>query len=160
MTAGSKRGLAFVPPGSWLTLAFLAGASLMLWVSFDLSRTAAWIPQIVLGLTVILLLLQLSGELLATRAASPGGEAQAASGRGMQALNALAWISLLMLASWLLGTALGSALFCFAWLRWHAGDGWLVSLAIAGGLGLTLWVLFAALLGVGLYPGLLWPLFR
>ncbi|HLF32186.1 MAG TPA: hypothetical protein VI566_14320 [Xanthomonadales bacterium] len=160
MTVGRKRRLAPVLPGSGLTLAFLATASLMLWVSFDLSRTSAWIPQLVLAFTVMLLLLQLSAELLAARAAPTGGETPAAGGRGARVVHALAWISLLMLASWLLGTALGSALFCFAWLRWHAGDRWLVSLAIAGGLGLVLWLLFVVLFGVGLYAGVLWPLLR
>jgi hypothetical protein len=48
-------------------------------------------------------------------------------------------------------------LFCCAWLRWHASEPWPVSLAIAAGLGIALWLLFTVFLGMGLYAGALWP---
>jgi hypothetical protein len=61
----------------------------------------------------------------------------------------------LLLLTWLFGVAPASALFCLAWLRWHAGENRTVSLVLSAGLGLLLWILFPVLLGVDLYPGLL-----
>jgi hypothetical protein len=129
----------------------------MLWASFGLSRASAWVPQWVLAITLILLLLQLARELLAALNTSAQTRMQAPDGRRKRAVAALIWLSMLLLLTWLLGTAPGGALFCCAWLRWHASEPWPVSLAIAAGLGIALWLLFTAFLGVGLYPGALWP---
>ena len=134
-----------IPPGLWLILAFAIFLSMMLWASLDLSRASAWIPRIVLGFTLIVLLLEVSAELMGVRSVMTGTEPPANADRRMRALAAIAWITLLLLASWLLGVTLGSALFCAAWLRWHAGERWIVSLLIAVGAGLVLWLLFALL---------------
>jgi Tripartite tricarboxylate transporter TctB family len=139
---------------------FAAGVSLMLWTSFGLSRASAWVPQWVLAITLILLLLQLARELLAAPSALAQIRMQAPDGRRKRAVAALIWLSMLLLLTWLLGTAPGGALFCCAWLRWHAGERWPLSLAIAAGLGITLWLLFTFFLGIGLYPGALWPYLR
>ena len=130
---------------------------MLLWTSFGLSRASAWVPRWVLAITLILLLLQLTRELLAAPHALVQTGIQAADGRRKRAVAALIWLGVLLLLTWLLGTAPGGALFCFAWLRWHAGEPWPVSLAIAAGLGMALWLLFSELLGVSLYAGLLWP---
>lgn len=128
----------------------------MLWASFGLSRASAWVPQWVLAITLILLLLQLAHELLAAPNASAQMRMQASDGRHKRAMAALVWLVLLLLLTWLLGTAPGGALFCCAWLRWHAGERWPLAVGTATGLGIALWVLFSVLLGVGLYAGLLW----
>ena len=146
-----------IPPGSWLTIVFAAGVSLMLWTSFGLSRASAWVPQWVLAISLILLLLQLARELLAARNALAQTGMHAANGRRRRAVAAAAWLGLLMLLAWMLGIALGGALFCFAWLRGHAGEPWPLTLGIAAGLGMVLWLLFSELLGISLYAGLLWP---
>ncbi|MGH6630007.1 MAG: hypothetical protein ACREB3_09780 [Burkholderiales bacterium] len=143
-----------------MTLAFAILVLLMLWVSFDLSRASAWIPRIVLSFTFIVLLLQSSVELWGPQLAPREGELANESGRTARAFAAMAWISLLLLAAWLLGVALGSALFCAAWLRWHAGERWLLSLVMATAVAGVLWLLFSALPGAGLYPGVLWPQFQ
>lgn len=146
--------------GSGLTLAFLALVAPMLWSAFGLSRVSGWVPLSVLSATLVLLLLQLAIELLAARRApQPVARPQLAA-RQRRALAAVAWIGLLLLLSWLLGVVAGSALFCAAWLRWHARDRWSASLAQAAGLGLALWLVFAHLLGTGLYAGLLGQLLR
>jgi hypothetical protein len=157
-SSGDKAsGARAFPPGSWLTVAFAAGVILLLWTSFDLSRASAWVPRWVLAITLILLLLQLARELLAARnGPAPAGE-RSADGRRNRAWSAVAWIGLLLMFTWLLGSATGGAVFCCAWLRWHAGESRPVSLALAAGLGIALWLLFNALPGVGLYPGALWP---
>jgi hypothetical protein len=148
------------PPGSWLTIAFAAGATLLLWTSFDLSRASAWVPRWVLAITLILLLLQLARELLAARNGPALAGKRSTNGRRNRAWSAVTWIGLLLLLTWLLGPALGGALFCCAWLRWHAGERWPLSLAIAAGLGITPWLLFTVFLGMGLYAGALWPYLR
>ena len=156
--SGEKAsGARAFPPGSWLTIAFAAGVALLLWASFSLSRASAWVPQWVLAITLVLLLLQLAGELLASRSAVAQTRMQAANGRRTRTVAAAAWLSVLLLLTWLLGTAPGGALFCCAWLRWHAGEPWPLTLGIAAGLGMVLWLLFSELLGVGLYAGVFWP---
>ena len=133
----------------------------MLWTSFSLSRASAWVAQWVLAITLVLLLLQLAGELLAaSRNTLAQPRMQAANERRRRTAAAAAWLGLLMLLAWMLGIALGGGLFCFAWLRGHAGERWPLAVAIAAGLGITLWLLFTALLGVGLYPGVLWSHLR
>jgi hypothetical protein len=146
--------------GSWLTLAFLALVAPMLWSAFGLSRVSGWVPLCVLSATLALLLLQLAIELLAARRAPQPVERPESAARKGRALAAVAWIGLLLLLSWLLGVVAGSALLCAAWMRWHARASWSVSLAQAAGLGLALWLVFAQLLGTGLYAGLLGQLLR
>lgn len=146
--------------GSWLTLGFLALVALMLWSALGLSRVSGWIPLSVLSVTSMLLVWQLVSEVLAARRAQQAAERPQAAARGRRALAAMAWIGLLLLLSWLLGVVAGSALFCAAWLRWHARAPWAASLAQAAGLGFVLWLAFAQLLGTGLYAGLLGQLFR
>ena len=129
----------------------------MLWTSFSLSPASAWVPQWVLAITLILLLLQLACELVAAGSSLPQAGMQPADGRRGRTVAAVAWLSLLLLLTWLLGTAPGGALFCCAWLRWHAGERWPLALGLAAGLGMVLWLLFSELLGVSLYAGVLWP---
>lgn len=146
--------------GSGLTLAFLALVAPMLWSAFGLSRVSGWVPLSVLSVTLVLLLLQLAAELLAARRAPQPVDRPESDARKQRAVAAAAWIGVLLLLSWLLGVVAGSALFCAAWLRWHARLRWTASLAQAAGLGFVLWLAFAQLLGTGLYAGLLGQLFR
>lgn len=148
---------ASVPPGSWLTIVFTVWVLFMLWASVGLSSASAWIPRLVLSTTMICLLLQLVSEFRATRSLLPQTQVLVAVGRGGRTVAAIAWLALLLLLTWLLGVALASALFCLAWLRWHAGECWLTSLTISAGLGLALWLIFSVLLGAALYSGALWP---
>ena len=139
-----------VPSASWLTIAFTLLVGAMLWASLGLSRASAWMPQAILLGTLLLLLGQLATELIAGRR-----QVLASNGQTARAIAAAAWIGLLLLAAWLLGAAPGSALFCIAWLRWRARESWFRSLAIGAGLGLSLWLLFAVLLRVSIYTGVL-----
>lgn len=148
--------------GSGLTLLFIALVVLMLAAALGLSRVSAWIPLIVLSLTLALLLWQLAAELLARRggfgSAPARREGAGPDARGRRALAVIAWIGLLLLLSWLAGVVAGTTLFSIAWLRWHARERWPASLAQAAGLGLALWLVFGRILGSGLYPGVLLPL--
>lgn len=149
------RILQRIPRGSWLTLGFTAAVSLMLWASFSLSHNSAWVPQWVLAITLVLLLLQLATEWWASRNAPI--QAPMPEHRRGRAMTAAAWLAVLLLLTWTLGSALGGAVFCCAWLRGHAAERWPVSVAIAAILGIALWLLFTALFGVGLYPGVMGP---
>jgi len=129
----------------------------MLWNSFRLSPASAWVPQWVLAITLILLLLQLAREWLASRSAAAKPRMLAANNHHGRAVAAAAWLCLLLLLTWLLGTALGGAVFCYAWLHWHAGERWVISVIIAAIPGMVLWLVFSVLLHVGLYAGVLLP---
>jgi hypothetical protein len=140
--------------GRWLTLLFLVLAGLMLWQSFGLSRVSGWIPRSVLLATCLLLVAQ--GVLDLRRATSGSRVPEAAGGQARVGREraAVAWIVALLGAAWLLGVIGGSALFCLAWMRWHAGERWPAALALAVGVAATLWLVFGRLPGPGLYSGL------
>ncbi len=133
---------------STLTFFFLTLTGLLLWSSFSLSRTAGLIPQAVLTMTFVLLVVQF---LLEWR--KQGRDAKASQNSSV--IPAIAWMSILPAACWLLGMPIGAALFSLAWLRWHAGERWLFSMAFALMLGLTVQWVFGFLLQARLYPGLL-----
>lgn len=137
-----------------LTLAFIAMVGAMLGSTLGLSRVSGWIPQVVLAATLGLLLLQFVLDWRA--AAEPASASGASADRRRREWAAAGWIGSLLLAAWLLGVALGGALFCFAWLRWHAGERWGLSAVFGAALGLALWLVFGVLLRAELYPGLVW----
>lgn len=140
--------------GRWLTLLFLLWVGALLVASLGLSRVSGWIPQAVLVVTGALLLWQSVLDL--RRAPGPEEPSPAVTAprrRGERA--AVAWITALLLAVWLAGLVAGSALFCLAWMRWHAGERWFASLALAALVGLALWLVFGRLLGSALPGGLL-----
>jgi hypothetical protein len=137
-----------------LTLVFIGLAGTMLWSTLGLSRVSGWIPQVVLAATLVLLLLQF---VLDWRAASqPVAQAGDPGGTRRRGWAAVVWVASLLLATWLLGVVLGGTLFCFAWLRWHAGERRRLCALFAAVLGLALWLVFGVLLRAELYPGLLW----
>jgi hypothetical protein len=144
-----------IPPGSWLTLLFTTLVLLMLWASSGLSKTSAWIPRLVLCVTLVCLLLQLAWELKSAWTGFPETREPEANGLHGRILAAFAWLVSLLLLTWLFGIAPASAFFCLGWMRWHAGENWMVSLVFSAGLGLALWVIFSVLLAVDLYPGVL-----
>jgi len=133
----------------------------MLWASTGLSRASAWMPQLVLGFTLLLLVLQLYRDFRTSSfpgVAEADGEQAGKPGSGAgRLLGALGWFLLLLLLIVLCGVAVGGALFCAAWLRWHARENRLFSGLVAACLGLAMWGLFVVLLGLGLYPGVVWP---
>ncbi|MDX1381029.1 MAG: tripartite tricarboxylate transporter TctB family protein [Xanthomonadales bacterium] len=136
-----------------LTLAFIVLAGGMLWSTVGLSRVSGWIPQVVLAATLALLLLQ---SVLDWRAAAiPDPAPGASADRRRREWAAAGWIGSLLLAAWLLGVVIGGALFCCAWLRWHAGERWRTAAVFGTALGLALWLVFGVLLRSALYPGLL-----
>jgi len=137
-----------------LTLAFIGLAGAMLGSTPGLSRVSGWIPQAVLAATLALLLLQF---VLDWRAAGePVAPAGDSGERRRREWAAAAWIGSLLLAAWLVGVVVGGTLFCFAWLRWHAGERLRFSAVFAAVLGLALWLVFGVLLRAELYAGLLW----
>jgi len=138
-----------------LTLAFIGLAGTMMLSTLDLSRVSRWIPQIVLGATLALLLLQF---VLDWRdSATPVPQAGVGGEQRRRERAAAAWIGGLLLATWLLGVVFGCTLFCFAWLRWHANERWQLCVVFAAALALVLWLVFGALLRSELYPGLVLP---
>lgn len=144
-----------VPRDSWLTIAFLLVVSLLLWKSTGISRASAWIPQAILLATLLLLLLRLVWELLDARLGPPAPAAGDGEVRSSGLRSAALWITILVVSVALFGLAPGGALFCMAYLRWHAAESWPVCAALSAALGMGLWLFFAVFLGTGLYPGIL-----
>lgn len=142
-----------------MTIALIVVTSVFLCSSLTLGRVSAWIPQLILSATLVLLLLQLARELFGSKqTVLPGRVVDSSELKPM--LPALIWILTMLLMVWLWGIALGAALFCLAYLRWHAGERWWVSLVFALGLGLGVQLLFGTFMQIPLYPGFLLPIFN
>ena len=157
---------------SWDTVTLSIAVLSCLLASMALSRTAAWIPRIVLGITLVLLAAQLvreARELLVirrtqgrrgTQPASLQRDTAAAATRASSPAAAVLWVCALLPSVVLLGAATGSALYSFAYLRWHAGAAKSSSAAFALVLGLCLQLAFTGILHVELYRGWLWTTLR
>lgn len=159
---------------SWDTVTLAGLLTAFLIASLSLGRGAAWIPRIVLVIALALTIVQLVIEARAqfgrprrdvsrlplaeapTVVADQG--AQARSARSTHPVEAAIWIIGLMLAMLLFGTSPGSALFCLAYLRWHAHEEWLPSIALAALLGVGIQLVFGVLMNARLHGGLLWSI--
>lgn len=173
---------------SWGTISLAVVVSGFLAASLPLSRIAGWIPRAVLSVTLVLIVVQLALEIRerlrnapdTSRSALPDSSTAAdgaidpgagvAHGdpepvpslpvRSVTPGQAVLWLSGLLLAVLLLGTTIGSSLFCLSYMRWHARESWAISSAFALGLGASVQLIFGALLQATLHPGWLWPLVR
>ncbi len=141
------------PRVSTMTLFFIALTVLFLWVSFSLSRTSAMISQAVLTVTLVFLLVQFVLDRRNPRPVHRGV-------RNGGVLTAIAWISALPAACWLLGIPIGAGLFCLLWMRWRAGERWQFSAVFALLLAISVQALFGLLLQSDLYQGLLFQFFN
>ena len=137
---------------SWVTITLLLATIVFLWLSLELSRVSAWIPQVVLSATLLFLLLQLGREFLEWKSATTSGKF-GSSGDVKSMLPALSAIGTMILAVWLSGVAIGATLFCLVYLRWYADERWWVSIGLALGLGLGVQLLFNTLMRIDLYQG-------
>jgi len=181
----NSRALRFVRR-SWDTVALALAIAAFLATSLPLSRIAAWIPRIVLLVTLALIFVQLVREAREqfgntrepTRPAMPVSsagsrestrqdiavskeDADTASSlltRSTPPAVAVLWVLGLLLSVLLLGTTIGSTLFCFAYLRWHAREALMTSGIFALGLGASVQLAFGAILKAELYRGWLWQL--
>lgn len=147
-------------PESGLTLVLIAIVILSLLDSFGLSRVARWIPQVSLATTLVLLVMQLLVESRSTRhraEPSSAGKASRATAirRPAAATTAILQIGALAPLFWVLGMAAGAAVFCLVFLRCHADETWRFSLVFSLALGLLMQVIFAGILQISLYPGLI-----
>lgn len=152
----SSRALRFVRR-SWDTIVVAIVVATWLAASRDLGRVAAWIPRIVLGITLALVAVQLVLEFREIRPdTDPWTRDRLPPLRRGGPLVVVLWILALMIATLVFGTAPGSAVFCAAYLRWHAGERWVTSTAVGAALGTIVWLIFDRLLGAALYPGWAW----
>lgn len=152
---GKRSRITSMVMNSWLTVLFTAWVLVMLWSAEGMGRVSAWIPRLVLYATLLCLLGQLVKELRASWRLPPDASAPGNEGRVRRTVAAAGWLLLLLLATWLFGVVAASTLFCLAWLRWHAGENWWMSLVIATTLGLVLWAIFSSIPGSNLYSGVL-----
>lgn len=143
---------------SFDTLTLTALTGILAYQSLSLDRVAGSVPRTVLFVTAVLIALQWALDL--RREAWRSQTAVADSARDpVQAsspIAALAWMIGLLALVVLLGTALGSAIFCLLFLRRRAREGWWLSTAYAFAVGAGLVLVFRWLLGARLYPGWLW----
>ena len=122
------------------------------------SRT---VPQLVGAVTGVLCLLDTvsrtdtpSGRAI-IRWLNPAGEGEMVVAHRHRQTLAVAGLAMLALAMVLVGLLPAVALFGLLALRFRAGRGWLVSAGAGAGIALVIWVLFSLVLGLRLFPGLL-----
>ena len=138
---------------SWMTMALIVISCVFLWSSFGLSRVSAWIPQLVMGIGLVFLLLQLASEVLTQKQAGPSAKSPAEAANSVP--SALMWIGLMLVSVWLLGITIGAAWFCLAYLRWHAHERWPLCIGFALSLGVGVQLFFDLLMQTSLYRGLI-----
>lgn len=112
---------------------------------------AGRIPFVVLGLTLILVCWQLVRELVLTQRRST--DTASVSHDTVQALRAIAWIFVLLLAVLVAGVVPGVGVFCLLFLRLQAGESRTFSLSYSVVLSACLYLLFDRILGASLYAG-------
>ena len=139
---------------SAVTVVLIILTCVFLWSSLGLSRVSAWIPQLVLSTTLLVLLLQLAHEVRAPKQPEMTGD-----GAGLAAvLQVMAWIALMLVLVWLTGVSIGAALFCLLYMRFYAGEQWWISAGLAVVLGAGVQLFFGSLMQVPLYQGIVLPI--
>ncbi len=145
-----------LPRESWMTLLITVVLLLFLVQAPRIGLVAGRIPFVVLGLTLILVCWQLAREFVAPHRSH--ADTMSASGDPVQALRAIAWIFVLLLAVLVAGVVAGVGLFCFLFLRLQADESWPFSLVFSLVLSGAVYLVFGLLFGASLYTGLLsWP---
>lgn len=146
-----------------MTLALALAVSWFLKESTTLSRVATLIPKAVLVVTLMLLAVQLVLDLRLdfTASARPGKRGVPAAERSgirpgpVPPSRAVAWIAMLPLVIWLLGSAAGAALFCLIFMRAFASESWTFSLAYALVVGFGIFLLSWSLPGSAVHVGII-----
>jgi hypothetical protein len=90
-----------------------------------------------------------------TRWLNPASTTHGEGRRGTTELVALLWVAALVTALVLIGILYAIPLFVFASVRWRGHRSYPVSLAVAAATTFIIWLLFAWLLRIELYSGLL-----
>ena len=157
------------------TLLLLAFVTMLLVLTWNLGRIAALVPTWVGMFTLGLLLLQLFWDLrpkppVKNRETNRGQfsvyaaiKAIARTGTTAPAretspdiprkLRMLMWFLLMVVSIYLLGLLVAVPLYAFLYWRWHAKEGWLSSLTMAGALLGVIYGLFVLMLEKPLYKG-------
>lgn len=158
MTSPIRRRRRYGPSSATLLLMVLVGALTV--AASRLSRIAGWIPLVVLGVTLVLLLIQGTFELRQSRSERTTADHAAGTDRRVPSAGtatsvsaAVAWMVALLALIIVLGSAVGSAVFGLGFLRWHARASWTSATVFAGLLGVTLYVSFEWILRTTLHPG-------
>ena len=139
---------------SAVTVVLIILTCVFLWSSLGLSRLSAWIPQLVLATTLLVLLFQLAHEIRSSKQSEMTGD-----GAGLAAvLQVMAWIALMLVLVWLTGVSIGAALFCLLYMRFYAGEQWWISAGLAVVLGAGVQLFFGSLMQVPLYQGIVLPI--
>ncbi len=139
---------------SWDTIAVGLLVSGSLAASLGLSHVAAWIPRMVLMITLALIIIQLVMEFREVGPVTDSPQRfRLPQLRPTGPVVVVSWIAGLMLAVLVFGTVLGSVAFGVAYLRWHAGESWLTSGVVALLLGLSVQLIFGLLLRAELHSG-------
>lgn len=146
--------------GYLILIALMAVSSLQLWQSFNLSRIAAQVPQLIIVGTLLLLCIQLTLEFVKRDHRSPC-DPSANEARSLKRITlGVFWISLLVSSTWLLGLIIGPAVFALVFLRWSANESWLLSFGYSIAMVFFVGFVFLVLLKSSFYPGILFGLFR
>ncbi len=138
-----------------VTMAYLAVAYSYAPDSRAVPVGVAWTMIGLLALDLLSRTRTRAGEAL-TRWLNPAaGEAEERRYPVLSQVSAVLWVILFVAALVLLGVLAAVPLYVFASTRLRGGRGTLTCLAIAAGAGLFIWLLFAVVLRLDLYPGLL-----
>lgn len=157
------------------TLALLAFAAVILYATAGLSEVGRLVPLSVLAPTLVLLLVQLCLELAPgfaqkrslleqkdvfgieqMRLKAAEEAAYSLASRGRRELSVIAWVALIPVLIYLLGSLIALPLFLLIYLKVRSREGWVLSIGMAVAMFGFLYGAFVALLNVRLHEGWLW----
>ena len=145
--------------------ALLLLTTVYLVTAYGYSAESRAMPVLIAAATLIVLLLDILSRtqtalgIALLRWLNPAAEQEVAKpadrGRLVRQVAALLWLAGFTLALLLVGVLYAVPIYVFASMRLRGRRSYFVSLAGGLGMALLIWLLFAALLRVPLYPGLL-----
>jgi len=151
--------------GSCITLSLTVFTSWFLLESLFLSTVVAFIPRLIISATLLLLIVQLLLDLFGKSALAkrePGKSLPASdpvlleqAPHPMRFYLSIFWIAALACSTYLLGLVIGPSLFCLLFLRWSAKETWFTSITYSLILALIIYSVFATMLNIVLYDGVL-----
>jgi len=131
-------------PAAKLSLFFSLLFATLTWLAWGYARDGTLLPLLVSALATVLSVIQLLRE---------GIQPQEIG--GFKDWSALGWLASLLILTVTVGLLAASGVWTLFWLRHSRAESWAISLGMAAGIPLLLFLLFEGLLRLELYQGLL-----
>lgn len=144
---------------TYFLLVITAIILVMLISSLFLSAPAAQMPLVVGGATMVLVVVELTGQLRESRKLAKDEKVKTSDGSKLRSyLNAGMWLGSVFVVLYLFGFMIAIPAFIFAFMKTHK-SGWFASIAFAAITTVAMYVIFTIVMEVEFWPGYIMELF-